>query len=105
MTQKELFTTGFDKICATYPRKAAFPRAARIWSKLRPDEILLNKMLLALECQKSFWAKEKTPKKYIPLLANWLKDERWNDEPDEEVIERIKQINLTEEEVNRNLGL
>lgn len=74
-------TTGtlFDLFWAAYPKKKAKDDAKRAWDKRRPDNLLLDAMLIALKAQLESpdWKKENG--RYIPYPATWLNDARWTD--------------------------
>lgn len=64
-----------------YPKKLGFGLAKGAFSKLDPDEELLNKMMgaVAVSLKTENWKKEGG--KYIPLASKWIEQERWNDDP------------------------
>ena len=75
-TEKE----DFNKFYAVYPKKKGKQEAQKAWNKLKPDNLLLEKILKALELQLSTieWKKERG--KFIPYPATWLNQRRWEDE-------------------------
>lgn len=73
--------TGFDELWSAYPNKAAKGRAEAAWIDLDPDKELQAIMLEAVEKQRSSPQWEEP--RYIPHLANWINDRRWEDEIDD----------------------
>lgn len=69
----------FEFFWQLYPKKERKKRASEIFNKIRPDKILMVKIIKTLEAHKKSkqWLKENG--QYIPAAANWLADERWND--------------------------
>ena len=67
----------FELFWKNYPRKTNKGFARKVFSKLKVDQELLNKMLKALAVQVPQW---KDPQ-YIPHPSTWLNGERWLDEP------------------------
>lgn len=70
----------FNKFWAEYPKKVDKKRAQAIWSKLSPDNELVDKMIAAVKAQKKSeqWVKDNG--QFIPYPSVWLNGERWNDE-------------------------
>lgn len=64
-----------------YPRKVGKGAAEKVWSKLKGDEAMFQKILEAVENQKTgeSWKKERGI--YIPHPSTWLNQKRWEDEP------------------------
>jgi uncharacterized protein YdaU (DUF1376 family) len=64
---------------SAYPRKEAKKKAKQIFEKIKPDKLLLGKMLAAIELQKQSkqWSGDKN---YIPHPTTWLNQARWEDE-------------------------
>lgn len=74
--QEELFA----RFWAAYPKKRSKGQAEKAWTKLQPDEQLVETMLTAIERAKKSeeWRKENG--RYIPYPATWLNGKRWEDE-------------------------
>lgn len=74
------FPPGFETLWAEYPRKVGKDAAARAFAKRRPDEALLRAMVGAVKAQRGSpqWAKDAG--QFIPHLATWLNEGRWQDE-------------------------
>jgi uncharacterized protein YdaU (DUF1376 family) len=66
----------FDVFWKQYPRKVAKPNALKAWSKLKVDDIVLKKMLIAISEQ----GLASRDQQYIPHPASWLNARRWEDE-------------------------
>ena len=69
----------FDTFWKAYPKKKDKAKALRAFSKLKPDEELLNRILRALEEQSKDknWVKEN--RQYMPYGATYLNDRRWEE--------------------------
>ena len=66
----------FDIFWKQYPRKVAKPNALKFWLKIKPDDVVLKKMLDAINHQQ-------LPSKeiqFVPHPASWLNANRWEDE-------------------------
>ena len=73
----------FSLFYQNYPKHEARKKALNIWLKLKPNTILLNTILAALEKQKTYKKTLKARREFCPewpLPAVWLNQERWNDE-------------------------
>ncbi len=70
----------FVRFWTAYPRKESKPNAQRAWEKINPDEELTQKILAAIEKQKSSEQWQEDGGKYIPHPATWLNNKRWEDE-------------------------
>lgn len=73
---------GFDRFWAAFPKKKAKVDAARAFSKVKPDSIVLDAMLASLERQKNSQEWLKDDGRFIPHAATWLRGRRWEDEPE-----------------------
>lgn len=71
----------FERVWQAYPRKTGKGAARKRWAKLKPNAVTIQKMLDALAWQRyqPQWLKEGG--QFIPHLATWLNQERWDDEP------------------------
>ena len=74
------FPPGFDRFWQAYPRKTAKPHAAKAFARLRPDEALLERMLQALQAQRSSPQWQRDGGQFIPHPATWLNGRRWEDQ-------------------------
>lgn len=70
---------GFTRFWAAYPRHIAKKDAIKAWIKIAPDAALIDKMLDALEWQRT--SPDWRDVKFVPYPATWLRAERWEDEP------------------------
>jgi len=66
----------FDIFWKQYPRKVAKPNALKFWLKIKPDDVVLKKMLDAIN-QQGLSSKEI---QFVPHPATWLNAKRWEDE-------------------------
>ncbi len=73
---KDIKDDRFDEFWKHYPRKVAKPNALKAWSKLDVDDIVLKKMLTAINEQ----GLASRDQQYIPHPATWLNARRWEDE-------------------------
>ena len=71
---------GFQIFWTAYPKKQNKGQAERAWLKLKPDEVLLGRMLRKIEqaTHTPDWKKEDGA--FIPYPASWLNGKRWEDE-------------------------
>ena len=69
----------FQTFWKAYPRKVGIAAAKKSFAKLNVDEVLLKKMLTAINQQKMTAWKDKD-QQYIPHPSTWLNGERWEDE-------------------------
>jgi len=77
--------SGFAWFWDMYPRKAAKPAAHAAWHRALGRGVAANKMLNAAH----HYGRERAdkPPEYTKLPANWLDEERYNDEPAKETSE------------------
>ena len=70
----------FHTFWDAYPKKAPKPQALKAFHKIKPDDLLIQKMLSAIEKQKQSpeWTKDNG--RFIPYPATWLNNCRWEDE-------------------------
>jgi phage replication O-like protein O len=68
----------FERFYEAYPRKKSRMDAVRAFTKLNPDEDLLERILASLEHVKA--SGEWSDPKYIPYPASWLNGGGWLDE-------------------------
>ena len=69
----------FNQFWSAYPRKVGKKTAYKTFIKLGVDDLLLDKMLKAIEA----WSKTEQwqDAQFIPHASTWLNREGWNDEP------------------------
>lgn len=70
----------FSAFWSAYPKKKGKQDAEKAFSKLKPDEELLNKILTTLEEQKKTEEWQKADGQFIPYPATYLNGKRWEDE-------------------------
>lgn len=80
MTDTEI-VSDFDLVWQAYPRKVGKGAARKVWAKLAPDTATVQKMLDTLNWQRTQPQWLKDGGQFIPHLATWLNQERWEDEP------------------------
>lgn len=68
----------FEKFWEAYPRKVGKQNAYKAFLKLKVDSETLEKILFAINQQKS--SEQWQDERYIPHPSTWLNGERWNDE-------------------------
>jgi uncharacterized protein YdaU (DUF1376 family) len=73
---KDIKDDRFDIFWKQYPRKVAKPNAQKAWNKIKPDDVVLKKMLDAIN-QQGLYTKEI---QFVPHPASWLNNKRWEDE-------------------------
>lgn len=76
ITDNQIYISSFDTFWKQYPRKIAKPNALKAWLKIKPDDELLKKMLVAIN-QQGLVNKEM---QFVPHPATWLNQNRWEDE-------------------------
>lgn len=72
----------FKQFWDIYPLKRSRGQSMRIFNSLNVDQILLDKMLLSIEAQKSYREKSRSSGSFCPAWkhpARWLQDECWYD--------------------------
>lgn len=79
---KYIYMRKFDEFWAAYPKKKGKDSAKKAWKKLKPDEELAEKILRAIEQQKTSKDWQKDGGQFIPYPATWLNGRRWEDEVD-----------------------
>jgi uncharacterized protein YdaU (DUF1376 family) len=76
ITNNQEYIDRFDIFWKQYPRKVAKPNAIKAWLKIKPDDVVLKKMLDAIN-QQGLPSKEI---QFVPHPASWLNAKRWEDE-------------------------
>ena len=76
-SNKDIYTS-FEQFWEAYPRKVGKKTAKISWGKIKPDDGLLEKILIAVEKQKK--SKQWQQTQFIPNPSTWLNQERWKDE-------------------------
>lgn len=77
---KNTIAQNFDKFWQAYPKKLGKKQSLQQWTKLNPDEKLVEQILIGVKTQSKTeqWIKEDG--KYIPYPERFLKHRRWEDE-------------------------
>ena len=70
----------FDVFWKAYPKKIGKLKAKSSFEKIKPDEHLLNLMVMKIDEYKSTKQWQEDNGKYIPHPATWLNQGRWEDE-------------------------
>ncbi len=70
----------FSIFWESYPLKVKKPKALAAFLKLKPDRVLLDRMLEAIERQKQSRAWRKENGQFIPHPATWLNNRQWGDD-------------------------
>jgi hypothetical protein len=89
----------FDAFWRDYPKKVGKGAARRAWDKIKPDDDLTVKILVAIKDQRNTpqWKKEKG--QFIPNPATWLNQERWSDSVEVETASAKQEPYIPAEEV------
>lgn len=72
---------GFEEFWKIYPKKTGKQAALKSWSKLKPDKELTQRIIKAVEYQKTWEQWNRDGGQYIPNPSTWLNQGRWDDEP------------------------
>lgn len=71
----------FARFWTAYPRHEAKQTALKAFTKINPDEALLETMLSAIARFKETAQWQEDGGQYVPHPATWLNQRRWEDEP------------------------
>lgn len=71
----------FAELWNTYPRKEAFGAAESAYIAVAPDATTHQRMLSAVICQSRSDAWLRDDGRFVPHLARWLSERRWEDMP------------------------
>lgn len=69
----------FAKVWNAYPKRTKRDKALEAFRRQAPDAALVERMLKAIERQKGLDAWKLEGGRFIPALAKWLDDRRWED--------------------------
>lgn len=75
---KEYIYALFDRFWEAYPKKKNKKKAREVFTRLKPSEELLEKMLSSIDVAKQ--SGEWNDIQFIPYPTTWLNGERWEDE-------------------------
>lgn len=70
----------FSRFWEKYPKKRGKGAAERAWSKIKPDEMLFQVILAALDHQRGSPDWIKAGGRFVPNPATWLNERRWEDD-------------------------
>jgi phage replication O-like protein O len=72
----------FERFWNAYPKREGKTAALKAFTKVNPDDEMLDTMLAAISAQTkaNAWTRER--RQFIPHPATWLNGERWTDEVD-----------------------
>ena len=84
---------GFDRFWESYPRKTAKQEAIKAFEKLKPDAMLIETMVKAVERQKQSAQWQEDGGRYIPHPATWINQRRWEDVLPAKGQEKLKVVN------------
>jgi len=71
----------FERFWKAYPKKVGKGAAEKAFAKYKPDDMLTDRMIRAVEEAKRSDQWRKDGGQYIPNPATWLNQKRWEDEP------------------------
>ena len=80
MKKKPLVEIRFAEFWSAYPKKVSKQYALKAWKRINPDAALHEKIMAAINAQKSSkqWLRENG--RYIPNPATWLNGGNWDNE-------------------------
>lgn len=70
----------FEQFWVVYPRKIGKGAARKAFEKIKPNDELLKRMVVAVVAQSKSTAWTDEGGRYIPSPSRWLNEERWGDE-------------------------
>lgn len=91
--REEKTPPGFDRFWESYPRKTAKQEAIKAFEKLKPDAMLIETMVKAVQEQKQSSQWQEDGGRYIPHPATWLNQRRWEDVLPAKGPEKLKVVN------------
>lgn len=71
---------GFDRFWEAYPKKVSKEDAIRAFNRIGVDDILLGRILSAIQKQKQTAQWQEDGGRFVPYPATWLNGRRWEDE-------------------------
>jgi len=89
-TTKDLinkYTEDFEKFWEVYPKKIGKGEAFKAWKKIKPSQVLQQKIIESINNQSKSEQWIKDGGQYIPNAQKWLNGSRWDDEVNIKVIE------------------
>ena len=91
--REEKTPNGFDRFWEAYPRKTAKQEAIKAFEKLKPDAMLIETMVKAIQTQKQSAQWQEDGGRFIPHPATWINQRRWEDVLPAKGPERPKVVN------------
>jgi hypothetical protein len=77
---KDFQGNSFERFWKAYPRKKSKGQAEKAWKSISPDQVLVLRILSALEIAKTSGDWLRDGGRYIPYPATWLRAMGWEDE-------------------------
>lgn len=71
---------GFDRFWEAYPKKVSKEDAVRAFNRIGVDDVLLGRILSAIQKQKRTAQWQEDGGRFVPYPATWLNGHRWEDE-------------------------
>lgn len=78
--EKNIYKAIFDKFWSSYPRKDNKQAAEKSFTRLKPDDDLLNKIQRNIQSRLNSGDWSLDDKKHIPHASTYLNNRRWEDE-------------------------
>lgn len=72
----------FEMFWAAYPKKLGKGAAEKAFKRIKPDDILLAQMIVAIKAIAITKQWQENNGQFIPYPATWLNQRRWEDEPE-----------------------
>lgn len=80
LDKNKTYAQSFARFWDVYPKKRSKGAALKAWTKLKPDEQLVEKIISSIEQAKTSEDWTKAGGQYIPYPASWLNATGWEDE-------------------------
>jgi len=98
-TTKDLinkYTEDFENFWEVYPKKIGKGEAFKAWRKIKPSQVLQQKIIESVynQSKSEQWIKDKG--QFVPNPSTWLNQERWDDEVKTKSISTGKYDHLVE---------
>ena len=102
---KTIYTADFEKFWLIYPKKVGKGAAFASWQKIGVNNGLAEKILKAVEAQKTWpqWSRDEG--QFIPYPATWLNQKRWDDENNISLFVTKTKAELSLEKIERERAL
>jgi len=96
----------FNAFWKAYPKKQKRAVALKCWQKLKVDEELFTEIMAGLDRLKQSRQWREQDGKFIPMPSTFLKERRWEDEPEVDKQALVQKFNVLEEQrVKKNYEL